>query len=88
MDTLTSIADRRSVKHYDPTHEMSEAEIQQLMTEITSEGEAKIQLSGRELTIAKQFRDDLKSQSLEESLRHSRKAGPPVSFTDRFDCLD
>lgn len=32
MDTLTTIAERRSVKHFDPTHQMSEAEIQQLMT--------------------------------------------------------
>ena len=31
MDTLTAIKDRRSVKHYDPAHEMSEAEINALL---------------------------------------------------------
>lgn len=31
MDTLSAIKDRRSVKHYDPAHEMSEAEINALL---------------------------------------------------------
>jgi nitroreductase len=31
MDTLTSIRERRSVKHYDPHHRMSEAEINALL---------------------------------------------------------
>ena len=31
MDTFTAITERRSVKHYDPTHKMSEAEIKQLL---------------------------------------------------------
>ena len=31
MDTLSAIRERRSVKHYDPTHEMSEAEINGLL---------------------------------------------------------
>ena len=31
MDTLTAIKDRRSVKHYDPHHTMSEAEINALL---------------------------------------------------------
>ncbi|MEM8867462.1 MAG: nitroreductase family protein [Verrucomicrobiota bacterium] len=30
MDTFTAINERRSVKHYDPAHEMSEAEIRKL----------------------------------------------------------
>lgn len=31
MDTLTAITERRSVKHYDPEHKMSEAEINSLL---------------------------------------------------------
>lgn len=31
MDTTTAIHQRRSVKHYDPNHEMSEVEIQELL---------------------------------------------------------
>lgn len=31
MDTITAIRERRSVKHYDPEHEMSEAEINGLL---------------------------------------------------------
>lgn len=31
METITAIRDRRSVKHYDPAHEMSEAEINALL---------------------------------------------------------
>jgi len=31
MDTLTAIHERRSVKHYDPNHKMSEAEINALL---------------------------------------------------------
>ena len=31
MDTLTAIKERRSVKHYDPHHTMSEAEINALL---------------------------------------------------------
>ncbi|TAD82804.1 MAG: nitroreductase family protein [Oscillatoriales cyanobacterium] len=31
MDTLTAIQERRSVKHYDPEHRLSDAEIQTLM---------------------------------------------------------
>lgn len=31
MDTFTTIAERRSVKHFDPNHSMSDAEIRQLM---------------------------------------------------------
>lgn len=31
MDTLTAIKERRSVKHYDPAHKMSEAEINALL---------------------------------------------------------
>ena len=31
MDTFTAIRERRSVKHYDPAHTMSEAEIRQLL---------------------------------------------------------
>lgn len=31
MDTLTAIKERRSVKHYDPEHKMSEAEINALL---------------------------------------------------------
>lgn len=31
MDTLTAIRERRSVKHYDPTHKMTEAEINGLL---------------------------------------------------------
>ena len=31
MDTITAIKERRSVKHYDPVHEMSEAEINALL---------------------------------------------------------
>ncbi|MFP4068828.1 MAG: nitroreductase family protein [Verrucomicrobiota bacterium] len=31
MDTFTAIRERRSVKHYDPQHTMSEAEIRQLL---------------------------------------------------------
>lgn len=31
MDTITAIRERRSVKHYDPNHEMSEAEINGLL---------------------------------------------------------
>ncbi len=31
MDTTTAIRERRSVKHYDPTHRMSEAEIRELL---------------------------------------------------------
>ena len=31
METITAIKERRSVKHYDPTHEMSEAEINALL---------------------------------------------------------
>lgn len=31
MDTLTAIKERRSVKHYDPEHQMSEAEINALL---------------------------------------------------------
>lgn len=31
MDTTTAIHQRRSVKHYDPNHEMSETEIQELL---------------------------------------------------------
>lgn len=31
MDTFTAIEERRSVKHYDPNHSMSEAEIRQLL---------------------------------------------------------
>jgi len=31
MDTITAIRERRSVKHYDPAHEMSEAEINALL---------------------------------------------------------
>jgi len=34
MDTLTAIHERRSVKHYDPNHQMSEAEIQTLMEHV------------------------------------------------------
>lgn len=32
MNTLETIESRRSVKHYDPEHQMSEAEIEQLMS--------------------------------------------------------
>jgi nitroreductase len=32
METITAIETRRSVKHYDPEHRMTEAEIQQLMS--------------------------------------------------------
>jgi nitroreductase len=32
MDTFTAINTRRSVKHYDPDHQMSEDEIKQLLT--------------------------------------------------------
>ncbi|MGD1849553.1 MAG: nitroreductase family protein [Cyanophyceae cyanobacterium] len=32
MDTLAAIKDRRSVKHYDPEHKMTEAEIEQLLS--------------------------------------------------------
>ena len=32
MDTLTAIQSRRSVKHYDPEHRMTEAEIEQLLS--------------------------------------------------------
>lgn len=31
MDTFTAISERRSVKHYDPAHQMSDAEIKQLL---------------------------------------------------------
>jgi nitroreductase len=31
METITAIKERRSVKHYDPNHEMSEAEIKALL---------------------------------------------------------
>ena len=31
MDTFTAIKERRSVKHYDPNHQMTDAEIRQLM---------------------------------------------------------
>ncbi len=31
MDTFTAISERRSVKHYDPAHTMSDAEIKQLL---------------------------------------------------------
>ena len=31
METITAIKERRSVKHYDPVHEMSEAEINALL---------------------------------------------------------
>ena len=31
METITAIKERRSVKHYDPAHEMSEAEIKALL---------------------------------------------------------
>jgi nitroreductase len=31
MDTITAIKERRSVKHYDPVHEMNEAEIKTLL---------------------------------------------------------
>ena len=31
MDTFTAIKERRSVKHYDPDHEMTDAEIRQLL---------------------------------------------------------
>ncbi len=31
MDTFTAIQERRSVKHYDPNHKMTDAEIRQLM---------------------------------------------------------
>ena len=31
MDTITAIKERRSVKHYDPVHEMNEAEINALL---------------------------------------------------------
>ena len=31
METITAIKERRSVKHYDPAHEMSEAEINALL---------------------------------------------------------
>lgn len=31
MDTITAISERRSVKHYDPSHKMTEAEIKQLL---------------------------------------------------------
>ena len=31
METITAIKDRRSVKHYDPAHEMSEADINALL---------------------------------------------------------
>lgn len=31
MDTLTAIRERRSIKHYDPNHQMTEAEIKTLM---------------------------------------------------------
>ncbi len=34
MDTLTAIHERRSVKYYDPNHQMSEAEIQTLMEHV------------------------------------------------------
>lgn len=55
------------------------------VAEINSEGEATIQLGGRQLIIAKQFLDDLKSQSLEESLRHSRK--PVLLFHSPIDSI-
>ncbi len=31
MDVKEAIRTRRSVKHYDPSHEMTEAEVQELM---------------------------------------------------------
>ena len=31
MDTLTAIRTRRAAKHYDPTHKMTEAEVDQLL---------------------------------------------------------
>jgi nitroreductase len=34
MDTLSAIQERRSVKHYDPEHRMSESEIQTLLEQV------------------------------------------------------